>query len=142
MAAGLRAGGGEGFEAGPLAGVVAGPGEPSRKPSQPGRDFIARAADDMGAHQCCAGLPKSAGGNRLTDCGDPPLLIKGDRDPHAATARRGAEIRTAIGIIKQAKMRNLAGEPNNLSRVKWPAHARRQVVPVGPSSSRMPSAAS
>ena len=86
-------------------------------------------------------LPKSTSLDRLLDCRHAPISIKRNPHRHPAPAGRRAHFRP-ISPIKPTLPRYARRKAEDIASVKRLAHARRQVVPPGPSSSRMPSALS
>ena len=84
-----------------------------------------------------ARLPEGAGLHALRDLGHPAVL-QPDLGGDAAAAGRRPPLRPAIGLGERGGERQAGGQPQDVERVDGIAHARRQVVPPGPSSSKMP----
>ena len=118
------------------------PRKPSRKLRQRPRHLVPRPPQRMRPHQRRTSLPERASLDRLPKRGNPPRRVHPNVNTNNAPASRRTKLGGPVRVIERTKIRDRSREPQNIPRINRRTHARRQVVPFGPSSSRMPSAAS
>ncbi len=122
MAGRKLAGIGKDVQPGPVARIVASPGQVVGKRVAGAGKLPGRPPDRLPPHQGRGGLAKGTGTNLLSDLAHPAFVVGDDVDNHPATADRRASLDARLGRFEPLVVGDRGGEPQYVPTVEIAGH--------------------